>query len=223
MSHTGAKRMLFNMSDKEIVEDLKQQKMEKVIMQELADAPVKIKNTGLFADVDKRYGEEGAEDMPVTGDTGQEGEMGMGDEMGGLPDLDAGPPDAAPGLPNQSPADLPPIEAEGVKGKKVLAENMSIDEYMGHVNALVFDGNKEVKKKEKQKELIKENDSKNEVLNNKAENMINEIDAILKETDKLSADKEINIDDIDVTELEEIDLSSELNEEVEEKGGKNKV
>ncbi len=56
MSHTMAKRLLFNLSDREIVEDLKQQKMEKVVMQELADAPVLIKKSGLFADIDKRFG-----------------------------------------------------------------------------------------------------------------------------------------------------------------------
>ena len=214
MSHTNAKRKLFNMSDREIVEDLKQQKMEKVIMQELADAPVGIKKSGLFTDIDKRFGGEEME-MAMTGATGEEG----GEELGGPPpggEMGAGaPPAPAPGLPNQSPADLPPVEAEGVKSKRVISE-MSVDEYMTHVNNLVFGDNKEYQKKEKQKSLIKENDEKNENLNNKAENMINEIDSILKETDSLHQAREIDEEDIDIEKLEEIDLSDEL-KDVEEK------
>jgi len=213
MSHTNAKRKLFNMSDREIVEDLKQQKMEKVIMQELADAPVGIKKSGLFADIDSRFGGEEME-MALSGGTEQPpGE----DEMGGPPPPGGemgGPPSPVPGLPNQSPADLPPVEAEGVKGKGVISE-MSVDEYMGHVNELVFGDNKKHQKKEKQKTLIKENDEKNENLNDKAENMVSEIDTILKETDNLHIGKDIDDEDIDIEKLEEIDLSDELNEEVE--------
>ena len=69
MSHTNAKRKLWNMSDKEIIDDLKQQKMEKVIMQELQDSPVNIKKTGLFADIDARYGEP-VEGMPIGAESG---------------------------------------------------------------------------------------------------------------------------------------------------------
>lgn len=57
MSHTNAKRLIFNLSDKEIVDDLKQQKLEMTIKQELVDSPVVIKKTGLFKDVDDRFGE----------------------------------------------------------------------------------------------------------------------------------------------------------------------
>lgn len=209
MSHTGAKRMLFNMSDREIVEDLKQQKMEKVIMQELADAPVTIKRTGLFADIDNRFSEEGMEGMPPeSGATEQGGMEGMPPPEG----LEGGmgaPPAPIAGLPNQSPADLPPVEAESVHGKKV----MSNEEYMGHVNDLVYGDNKNHQKQAKKKELIKENDKVNDKLNNNAQNMIDEIDDLLDETDKLNENKSINAEDIDIEKLEDIDLDEDLTNE----------
>ena len=212
MSHTNAKRKLFNMSDREIVEDLKQQKMEKVIMQELADAPIKIRKSGLFSDIDSRFGGD-EDEMAMTGDTGMGGE-----DMGGPPGGDmGGPPAPVPGLPNQSPADLPPVEAEGVEGKYIINEEMSVDEYMGHVNELVYGDNKEHKKKKKQKKIIKENGDKNETLNSKAESMISEIDDILKETDVLNETKDVNTEDIDIEKLEDIDLSEEIVEADEKK------
>ena len=123
MSHTNAKRLIWNMSDKEIVEDLKQQKMEKVIMQELQDAPVSIKKSGLFADIDKRYADptlEGGGGMPPEGG----GEGGL-PPAGGPPELPAGggaPPTG--GLPNQTPAELPmPNLGEAKDKDKAYEEN----------------------------------------------------------------------------------------------------
>ena len=203
MSHTGAKRMLFNMSDREIVEDLKQQKMEKVIMQELADAPVTIKRTGLFTDIDNRFAEEGMEGMPPeSGATEQGG-------MEGMPPEGGAPPAPIAGLPNQSPADLPPIEAESVHGKKV----MSNEEYMGYVNELIYGDNRDHQKQAKKKELIKENDIVNDKLNDKAQNMIDEIDGLLNETDKLNENKSISAEDINIEKLEDIDLDDDLTKE----------
>mgnify|MGYP002776215332 CR=1 FL=1 len=83
MSHTNAKRQILNMSDSDIVEDLRQQKMEKVIMQEFADSPVVIKKTGLFADIDKRYGAD-AVNMTQSGATAPAGGAPMGGvDLGG--------------------------------------------------------------------------------------------------------------------------------------------
>jgi hypothetical protein len=95
MSHTTAKRMIFNMSDREIVDDLKQQKMEKVVMQELQDSPVTIKKSGLFTDIDKRFAEpeggmigmsggseQGGNQPPIGG-----GQPPMDADMGGMPPM----------------------------------------------------------------------------------------------------------------------------------------
>lgn len=210
MSHTDAMRKLFNMSDKEIIENLKQQKMEKVVMQELADAPVIIKKTGLFNDIDNRYGEP-VEGMPIGGDTGTTEQGGVSPEAGGPPEAGGaeGTPPPIEGLPNQSPADLPPVEAESVKGKKLMTD----EEYEKHVEKMVYGKNKEIENNEKQKELIKENELKNTVLNEKAERMVNEIDDMIKETSTLSEYKiDDEDDDIDINEIENLDIDDEITE-----------
>jgi hypothetical protein len=208
MSHTGAKRMLFNMSDKEIVEDLKQQKMEKVIMQELQDSPVTIKKSGLFADIDKRYGEPTEGMPPTTGATaggappaGGAGGPGAPPPAGGAGG--GGAPAPIPGLPNQSPAELPPIEAqESVGERNVLSE----EGYNQQVEKLVYGTTREPerKKEAKHKKIIHENNNKNSELNGHAMNMIAEIDNFLKETESINVQQKINegenveIDDLEV-------------------------
>ena len=56
MSHTKAKRLLFNMSDNEIIADLKQQKIERAVGVELENTGTVIKRTGVFDDIDKKFG-----------------------------------------------------------------------------------------------------------------------------------------------------------------------
>ena len=159
MSHTTAKRVLFNMSDREIVEDLKQQKMEKAIMQELQDAPVLIKKTGLFADIDKRYGEPEAAMLGApTGGTEQPSAPPAGGGAGAPPAGGpgemppaggAGAPGAPapiPGLPNQTPGELPPVVGDSVEKRKVMTE----DEYNNQVEKLVFGTTAEPERKKKQ-------------------------------------------------------------------------
>jgi len=152
MSHTTAKRMIFNMTDREIVEDLKQQKMEKVVMQELQDSPVTIKKSGLFADIDKRFGEP-IEGMPVSGGT----------EGGGMPSETGAP--AGGGIP-------PMMENH----------KLSEREYNEHLEKLVFGNTSETgsKNKVKQKAIIQENNEINDKLNKNAESMIKEISELLE-------------------------------------------
>jgi len=194
MSHTLAKRIIFNMSDKEIINDLKQQKMEKVVNQELADAPVIIKKSGIYNDIDKKFGDEDI--IP--------GETGEGDPEGG-PEAGGETPSPIDNLPNQSPADLPPVEAESVKSRKVLSE----EDYDKHVEKLVYGNNKEHQKIKKQKELIKENNSKNDVLNKNAENMINEIDTILQETESINKKSSIDDENIIITNFDDLEIPTE--------------
>ena len=200
MSHTKAKRLLFNMSDREIVEDLKQQKMEKVVMQELADAPVSIKKTGLFADIDKRFG--APEDVAASGGTeGGEmppeeggmpppaggGEMPLGGDMGGGAPLGGGAPAGG------DMGGMPPLAETRYK--------LSEEEFMKHVEEMVF-GNSiepEHKKEKKNKKIISENNDTNSKLNKNAANMITEIDAMLKDTESFNTK-------VDISEAEDINL-----------------
>ena len=217
MSHTGAKRLLFNMSDREIVNDLKQQKMEKVVMQELMDSPVTIKKSGLFTDIDKRFGEPEAAilGVPATGET----------EGGGIPPAGGAP---AGGMPPAGGAGAPPAPAGGggmppagagggapAAGGAMppLAESrMTEEEYNSHLEKLVFGSTSEqVQKQEnRHKEIIKENDEHNAHLNKNALDMISEIDQLLKNTESINVpQKLIESEDIDIENIENIELNEE--------------
>ena len=220
MSHTNAKRQLFSMSDREIVEDLKQQKMEKVIMQELQDSPVTIKKSGLFADIDKRYGEQVEGMPPATGAVaGAEGGappaggagMPAGGQgaapMGGPPPPGGGGevPPPIPGLPNQTPSELPPVVGDSVQGRNVLSE----DDYNKQVEKLVFGSSQEPehKKEASHKKIIKENDLKNGKLNADALNMVIEIDKLLKESESINTQQKITeAQDVEIDDIENLDV-----------------
>lgn len=188
MSHTNAKRILWNMSDKEIIDDLKQQKMEKVIMQELADSPVTIKKTGLFADIDEKYGESAEMGgMPVGGASGTT--AGGAPEMGGAPPAGgmAAPPTG--GMPPAGGAPemggMPPeAAAPPAGGAPPLVENrkkMGANEFNKLLEKLVSSDSSEPehKKTTKNKKVINENNQIVDTQNKKALEMVNEIDIIL--------------------------------------------
>jgi len=207
MSHTTAKRQIFNMSDREIVEDLKQQKMERVIIQELQDSPVIIKKSGLFTDIDKRYGEP-VEGLPLGGNTPQSGETTQGgsNNPSNAPAGDAQNPNETPkpqeGQPFQTPSELPPVEGEGFVNKKAV---LTEEEYNKQIENLVY--GKELKKEVKHKKIIKENDSKNTQLNTNAMNMINEIDDMLKQGESINKVQTINeVQDVNFEDIEDLEV-----------------
>ena len=202
MSHTRAKRQIFNMSDKEIVDDLKQQKMEKVIMQEFADAPVLIKKTGLFKDIDAIYGN------PANAAAGAPGpQPPAGGEMGGgLPAPEAG---GATGgaiggaMPPQAPA---PAGGE-MGGLPPMTENrhvkMTEAKFNKYIEELVYgseNNNTNIKTADKigNKKIINETVEYNNDLNSKADEMVAEIDELLYETNNIeSINEDIDIDKLD--------------------------
>ena len=208
MSHTMAQRLVFNMTDREIVENFKQQKMEKIVMQELADAPAKIKRTGLFADIDKKYGviaddeeQPGAEGgMPP----GEEGGMPPGGDMGGMPDI-GGPAAGAP-----PPGDIPTPAGGG--GDMPMMEGMSNENFVKYVENMIYssDADNNQTTIDTRRKIINENNKLNENLNSKAQNMVNEIDELLKKGDGINKNNTTNLgEDIDFESIDDLELDDE--------------
>ena len=209
MSHTTAKRLIFNMSDREIVDDLKQQKMEKVVMQELQDSPVTIKKSGLFTDIDKRFGEP-IEDMALTG--GTEGGMPPpeGGAEGGMPPIGGGEPlGGGGGAPAAPMGDMGAPDMGGGIGAAPMMEGMSEEDYNKHLEKLVFGTTKEPdeKKKARQKEIIQENNDINDKLNKGAADMVAEIDQLLESNESINNAQKIDeAEDVDIEDIENLEL-----------------
>jgi len=174
-SHTWAKRNILGWSDKEIVEDLKNQRMERAISQELQDTAVIIPKTGVFDDIDQKYGNP---DAALT----QGGPPPQGGE--GQPESNPPPEGGATNAP-QTPAALPEPQGsasqaapaggntqESVSSQKnIITEKKTFDELledlMGKQNVTAA--------KQSEDEFAKKNDQ----LNKTARTMITEIDKLL--------------------------------------------
>ena len=92
VSHTWAKKNILGMSDSEVLLDLQQQRLERAVGFELQNSQLIIKRSGVFDEVDKKYGisEEDRASAEAAA-AGGEG-AGAGGDMGGMP-----PPPAAGG------------------------------------------------------------------------------------------------------------------------------
>ncbi len=92
VSHTWAKKNILGMSDSEVILDLQQQRLERAMGFELQNTQNVIKRSGIFDDVDAKYGipEEERKSMEASGQTG---ESPAGGEMGGAPPPPAGAPE----------------------------------------------------------------------------------------------------------------------------------
>jgi hypothetical protein len=80
VSHTWAKKNILGMSDSEVVLDLQQQRLERAIGFELTNTQNVIKRSGVFDDVDSKYGVP-EEERQEGGEAPEGG--GMGSDMGG--------------------------------------------------------------------------------------------------------------------------------------------
>lgn len=111
VSHTWAKKNILGMSDNDVILDLQQQRLERAIGFELTNTNTIIKRSGIFDDVDKKYGipEEERKKLEAAGQTS--GETPGGD-MGGLGGGGTPPP--------ASPA---PAAAAGGEGEGPLSES----------------------------------------------------------------------------------------------------
>jgi len=88
VSHTWAKKNILGMSDNEVILDLQQQRMERAIGGELMNTAQIIRRTGVFDDVDKKYGipeeeRQKIEDTMAAGGGGEGGDMMAGGGGGG--------------------------------------------------------------------------------------------------------------------------------------------
>ena len=83
VSHTWAKKNILGMSDSEVMLDLQQQRLERAIGFELTNTQNVIKRSGVFDDVDRKYGVPESE-RTQGGETPEGGALG-GDMGGGAP------------------------------------------------------------------------------------------------------------------------------------------
>jgi hypothetical protein len=84
VSHTWAKKNILGMSDSEVILDLQQQRIERAIGFELTNTQNVIKRSGVFDDVDAKYGVP-EEERQEGGETPEGGGMDMGGmDMGGV-------------------------------------------------------------------------------------------------------------------------------------------
>jgi hypothetical protein len=80
VSHTWAKKNILGMSDNEVILDLQQQRLERAMGAELNNTARVIPRSGVFDEVDSKYGIPEEERAAADAAAAQEG----GDEMGGL-------------------------------------------------------------------------------------------------------------------------------------------
>jgi len=207
MSHVEAQRLIFNKSDREIVEGLKQQKMERVVMQELQDSPIIIKKSGLFKSLDDKYGEP-IEGMPLN--TTPEAGNAQGGSLpgGGAPMQNLGGPEIGGGeLPGTSTGGAPNMGGNlgGGEAGAPIAESksnkkLSDEDYTNLLEKMVGIDSSKIRVKQENKKIIIENNKINDDLNKDAMSMISEIDEILKDNNNLNTNQRLD-------ESEDVDLS----------------
>jgi hypothetical protein len=106
VSHTWAKKNILGFSENEVILDLQQQRLERAIGFELTNTQNIIKRSGIFDDVDRKYGisEEDRAKLEAAGAAGGAPGGDMGGDMGGGMDMGGGAP---------APEAAPPAGGEG--------------------------------------------------------------------------------------------------------------
>ena len=85
VSHTWAKKNILGMSDAEVLLDLQQQRLERALGFELTNTQNIIKRSGVFDEVDKKYGiPEEEREKAMSQSSPEGGDMGGGDLGGGM-------------------------------------------------------------------------------------------------------------------------------------------
>jgi hypothetical protein len=95
VSHTWAKKNILGLSDNDVILDLQQQRLERALGAELMVTNTIIKRSGIFDEVDKKYGipEEERTKLESSGgtDAAAGGDAGLGGDMS-TPPMDSAPP-----------------------------------------------------------------------------------------------------------------------------------
>tara|TARA_R110000824_G_scaffold8027_3_gene36592 strand:- start:592 stop:2397 length:1806 start_codon:yes stop_codon:yes gene_type:complete len=132
VSATWGKKNILGFSDEEIKLDLQQQRIEKAIGEELNQTATVIKHTGLFANIDKLYGESapdegGAEEAAAGGEIESPADTGLETGMDETPPGDAGGADLE--LASIDKSKLPFILEQKEQGSPYLIKgNKNLDE-----------------------------------------------------------------------------------------------
>jgi hypothetical protein len=132
VSHTWAKRNILGLSDSDIILDLQQQRLERAIGGELMATNNIIKRSGIFDDVDKKYGIPEEERQKIESSGAPEGSEPMGSEgmmgggmpsMGGEPAPGGEPMPGAEAAPGGAPAggEASPLSESKTKKRKILS------------------------------------------------------------------------------------------------------
>lgn len=167
-SHTWAKKNILNWSEDEIVKDLENQMMERIVIQELQNATNLFAKTGIFDNIINKYGAKEGE-VPISA-PGEEDKIEGGGDFGDLGN-ETGPPKPESTEIPTSP-DLPEMgESTRFKNNKLIMEIMksNVDE-----------------NKSKLLEEYRTTKDKSNQLFNKTLESIKEIDKNLQKTTKKS-------------------------------------
>ena len=97
VSHTWAKKNILGMSDSEVILDLQQQRLERAMGFELTNTQNVIKRSGVFDEVDAKYGiPEEEREKAMANASAEGGGMDMGGGMGAAPAPAEGGGESAP-------------------------------------------------------------------------------------------------------------------------------
>jgi len=135
VSATWGKKHILGFSDEEIKLDLQQQRIEKAVGEELNQTATIIKNTGIFSNIDKLYGEMkpdegGAEEAAAGGEEESPADTGLEGGMDETPPTDLGGSDTEAGdtLAEKRKKELPLIL------EKIDNNNFNVDKGKDNLN-----------------------------------------------------------------------------------------
>jgi hypothetical protein len=115
VSHTWAKKNILGFSDSEVMLDLQQQRLERALGFELTNTQNVIKRSGVFDEVDSKYGIPEEEREKAMANASPEG--GEGGPMGGGMDMGGGSPPPAGGEGGEAPLSESTLQRKSKKSK----------------------------------------------------------------------------------------------------------
>jgi len=128
VSHTWAKKNILGMSDSEVLLDLQQQRLERAMGFELTNTQNVIKRSGIFDDVDSKYGIPEDERQKLEDAGAMDGEQpGGGMDMGGAPPAPTGGEGEGPLSESYTPSKSKKSKILGMLGEEKEGNNILFD------------------------------------------------------------------------------------------------